>query len=87
MSGSAADRYCRNAGELPSPAFDVRRENGSVFVFLGVGPDSGLKGFWNEEKLSRLWSTVLDNIGARLAPETPYVGSLDLYDGDAFHNW
>ncbi|MBQ6137924.1 MAG: hypothetical protein IJI73_11205, partial [Kiritimatiellae bacterium] len=84
---SAADRYFRNAGELPSPAYDVRRANGSVCVFLGVGPDSGLKGFWNEEKLSRLWSTVLDNIGARLAPETPYVGSLDLYDGDAFHNW
>ena len=82
-----ADCYFRNANDLPSPAFDVRRSGGCSFVFLGVGPGSALKGFWNEEKLARVWTTVLDNVGARLSSDSPYIPKLDLYDGDAFHNW
>ena len=84
---SAADLYFRNANELPSPAFDVRREGDSAFVFLGLAPDGSVKGLWNDEKLMRVWTTVLDNLGVRLSPETPYLPGLDLYDGDAFHNW
>jgi hypothetical protein len=30
---------------------------------------------------------ALGNAGVRLNPETPYLPKLDLYDGDAFHNW
>ena len=84
---AAADYYFRNANELPSPAFDVRREGGTTFVFLGVAPDGSVKGLWNDEKIARTWSAVLGNAGAALAPETPYLPKLDLYDGDAFHNW
>ena len=82
-----ADCYFRNANDLPSPAFDVRRSGGCSFVFLGVGPGSALKGLWNEEKLARVWTTVLDNAGASLSSDSPYIPKLDLYDGDAFHNW
>ena len=84
---SPADLYFRNAGEMPSPAFDVRREGDTAFVFLGLAPDGSVKGLWNDEKLMRVWSAVLDNLGVRLAPESPYIDNLDLYDGDAFHNW
>ena len=84
---SAADLYFRNASELPSPAFDVRREGGATFVFLGLAPDGSVKGLWNDEKILRVWSTVLDNLGVRMTPDTPYIPDLDLYDGDAFHNW
>lgn len=84
---SGADAYFRKANRLPSPAFGVRTEKGVRFVFLGVGPDGTMKGLWNEEKLSRLWSAALGNAGVRLSPSTPYVDDLDLYDGDAFHNW
>ena len=84
---SAADLYFRNAGELPSPAFDVRREGGSTFVFLGLSPDGSVTGLWNDEKILRVWSTVFTNLGVPLAPETPYIPNIDLYDGDAFHNW
>lgn len=84
---AAADCYFRNANDLPSPAFDVRREGGTTFVFLGVAPDGSVKGLWNDEKIARTWSAVLGNVGATLAPETPYLPKLDLYDGDAFHNW
>ena len=84
---SQADLYFRNANELPTPAFDVRREGATTFVFLGLAPDGSVKGLWNDEKILRIWSTVLDNLGVRLAPETPYIPDLDTYDGDAFHNW
>ena len=84
---SPADLYFRNANELPSPAFDVRREGDTAFVFLGLAPDGSVKGLWNDEKLMRVWSAVLDNLGVHLAPEKPYIDNLDLYDGDAFHNW
>ena len=69
------------------PAFDVRREGGSTFVFLGLSPDGSVTGLWNDEKILRVWSTVFTNLGVPLAPETPYIPNIDLYDGDAFHNW
>ena len=84
---SPADLYFRNANDLPSPAFDVRREGDTVFVFLGLAPDGSVKGLWNDEKILRIWSTVLTNLGVPLSPETPYIPNLDTYDGDAFHNW
>ena len=84
---SGADAYFRKANRLPSPAFGVRTEKGVRFAFLGIGPGGSVKGLWNEEKLSRLWSAALGNAGVRLSPSTPYVDGLDLYDGDAFHNW
>lgn len=84
---SGADVYFRKANRLPSPAFGVRTWKGVRFVFLGVGPDGSVKGLWNDEKLSRLWSAALGNAGVRLTPSSPYVDGLDLYDGDAFHNW
>ena len=88
FSGVApADCYFRRANDLPSPAFDVRREGGYTFVFLGVRPDGTVKGLWNDEKLMRVWCVALGNAGVRLNPETPYLPKLDLYDGDAFHNW
>ena len=84
---SAADLYFRNANDLPSPAFDVRHEGDSTFVFLGLAPDGSIKGLWNDEKILRVWSTVLTNLGVPLTPESPYIPDLDAYDGDAFHNW
>ena len=84
---SPADLYFRNANDLPSPAFDVRREDGSTFVFLGLAPDGSVKGLWNDEKILRVWSTVLTNLGVLLAPDSLYIPDIDLYDGDAFHNW
>ena len=84
---SPADLYYRNANDLPSPAFDIRREGGTVFVFLGIAPDGSVKGLWNDEKILRVWSTVLTNLGVPLSPETSYIPNLDTYDGDAFHNW
>ena len=84
---SPADLYFRNANDLPAPAFDVRREGGSTFVFLGLAPDGSVKGLWNDEKILRVWSTVLANLGVPLAPDTLYIPNLDTYDGDAFHNW
>ena len=84
---SPADLYFRNANDLPSPAFDIRRAGGTTFVFLGLAPDGSVKGLWNDEKLLRLWCTVLTNLGVPLAPDTPYIPDLDAYDGDAFHNW
>ena len=84
---SPADLYFRNANDLPAPAFDVRRAGGSTFVFLGLAPDGSVKGLWNDEKILRVWSTVLTNLGIRLSPDTPYIPNLDAYDGDAFHNW
>ena len=84
---SAADLYFRNANDLPSPAFDVRREGDTTFVFLGLAPDGSVKGLWNDEKILRVWSAVLANLGVPLAPDTPYLPGIDLYDGDAFHNW
>ena len=68
-------------------AFDVRREGDTTFVFLGLAPDGSVKGLWNDEKIMRVWTTVLDNLAVRMTPETPYISDLDLYDGDAFHNW
>ena len=84
---SPADLYFRNANVLPAPAFDVRHEGGTAFVFLGLSPDGSVKGLWNDEKILRVWSTVLTNLGVPLAPESPYIPDLDAYDGDAFHNW
>ena len=84
---SAADLYFRNANDLPAPAFDVRRVGGLTFVFLGLAPDGSVKGLWNDEKILRVWSTVLTNLGVPLSPDTPYIPDLDAYDGDAFHNW
>ena len=84
---SAADLYFRNANDLPTPAFDVRRDDGTTFVFLGLSPDGSVTGLWNDEKILRVWSTVFTNLGVPLAPETPYIPNIDLYDGDAFHNW
>ena len=84
---SAADLYFRNANDLPSPAFDVRREGDTTFVFLGLAPDGSVKGLWNDEKILRVWSAVLANLGVPLAPDSPYIPGIDLYDGDAFHNW
>ena len=88
FSGVApADCYFRGVNNLPSPTFDVKHYGDSVFVFVGVRPDGSVKGLWNDEKIMRVWSTVLDNAGVRLKAETPYIPKLDLYDGDAFHNW
>ncbi len=88
FSGVApADCYFRGVNKLPLPTFDVRHEGDSVFVFVGVRPDGSVKGLWNDEKIMRVWSTVLDNAGVALQAETPYIPKLDLYDGDAFHNW
>ena len=84
---SPADLYFRNANDLPSPAFDVRHSGGTAFVFLGLAPDGSVEGLWNDEKLMRVWSIVLTNLGVALAPSSPYVPDLDAYDGDAFHNW
>ena len=84
---SPADLYFRNANDLLTPAFDVRREGDTTFVFLGIAPGSSVKGLWNDEKIMRVWTTVLDNLGVCMTPETPYIPDLDLYDGDAFHNW
>ena len=84
---SPADLYFRNANELPAPAFDVRRVGGMTFVFLGLAPDGSVRGLWNDEKILRIWSTVLNNLGVPLSPDTPYIPNLDAYDGDAFHNW
>ena len=84
---SPADLYFRNANDLPTPAFDVRHEGGVTFVFLGLAPDGSVRGLWNDEKILRVWSTVLTNLGVPLTPESPYIPNLDAYDGDAFHNW
>ena len=84
---SPADLYFRNANELPAPAFDVRRVDATTFVFLGLAPDGSVRGLWNDEKILRVWSTVLNNLGVPLSPDTPYIPNLDAYDGDAFHNW
>lgn len=84
---SPADCYFRKANDLPSPAFDVRREKGTTFVFLGLSPDGSVKGLWNDEKILRVWSTVFGNLGVAMRPESPYIPKLDVYDGDAFHNW
>ena len=59
---------------------------GTTFVFLGLSPDGSVTGLWNDEKILRVWSTVFTNLGVPLAPETPYIPNIDLYDGDAFHN-
>jgi hypothetical protein len=84
---SPADLYFRNANDLPAPALGIRHEGDSTFVFLGLAPDGSIKGLWNDEKILRVWSTVLTNLGVPLTPDTPYIPNLDAYDGDAFHNW
>lgn len=84
---SAADAYFRCANELPVGVFSVTEEAGLRKVRLGVRPDGSVSGDWNDEKIARVWTTVLGNLGVRVRCDSPYFGKLDLFDGDAFHNW
>ena len=84
---SAADAYFRYENELPVEAFAVTEKDGVKKVRLGVRPDGSVKGDWNDEKIARVWMTVLGNLGVDVRSESPYFGKLEMFDGDAFHNW
>ncbi len=84
---SAADAYFRNENRLPQDTFAVVEKDGVKKVRLGVRPDGSVKGNWNDEKIARVYMTVLGNLGVQVKAENPYFGKLELYDGDAFHNW
>ena len=101
---AAADLYFRTARTLPvytgapdwfaaaKPALMGRLGN---CILMPPAPDS-VDGLWNGEKLSRVWSTILNELNVGLAEDSrlftpgkvaPYAVKPDPYDGDAFHNW
>ena len=101
---AAADLYFRTARTLPvytgapdwfaaaKPALMGRLGN---CILMPPAPES-VDGLWNGEKLSRVWSTILNELNVGLAEDSrlftpgkvaPYAVKPDPYDGDAFHNW
>lgn len=75
----------------------LTRDTGAA-IALSLAPQDA-KGLWNDEKVSRIWGAVLNALNVRTGRSlklfsgkrgdgfSPYVTTLDAYDGDAFHNW
>ncbi len=102
-----ADLYFRKAKKLPvftempdwtiatKPAVFAKLDKiTTTRVMLGLAPEQ-VDGYWNEEKIARVWSTILNNMNIATGKDLklftpgwkPYIEKLDLYDVDAFHNW